>query len=110
HMKKILVLSLCLFVYPVMAAAQGAITLGGAPSSKAGEEFATKAFQDPWDMSQRTDVGWWLFGTDEPQGNLTNISFANGIFSSRSTNTDPSFFVVETGYGSTAPIGKVGTN
>ena len=69
-MKKIVVLSLCLFVCPVMASAQGTITLGGAASSKAGEEFATKAFQDPWDMSQRTDVGWWLFGTDEPQSNL----------------------------------------
>jgi hypothetical protein len=109
-MKKIFVLALCVLCCPALSFAQGTITLGGSAASKAGEEFATKAFQDPWDMNQRTDVGWWLSGTDEPQSNLTNVSFANGIFSSHTTNTDPSFFVVETGYGGTAAIGKIGTN
>ena len=109
-MSRIFVLALCVLCWSVASFAQGTITLSGAAASKAGEEFATKSFNDPWDMNQRTDVGWWLFGTDEPQGNLTNISFANGIFSSRSTNTDPSFFVVESGYGGTVAIGKIGTN
>src|SRR5688572_25942650 len=81
---------------PATAAAQ-VITSIGTANSKAGEEFATKAFQDPWDMNQRTDVGWWIHSTDQPEHNLANISFANGIFSARSVTNDSSFFVVESG-------------
>jgi hypothetical protein len=109
-MTRVLALVFCVLSCPAVSFAQGTISLGGAATSKAGEEFATRTFQDPWDMNQRTDVGWWMFGTDQPEPNLTNISFTNGILSARSTNNDPSFFVVETGYGGTAPIGKIGTN
>lgn len=108
-MKKISAFLLCLCLQPAVASAQTSINIGTS-SSKAGEDFATRAFQDPWDMNQRTDVGWWLNSTDQPEPNLTNISFTNGIFSATSTNGDPSFFVVESGFGGTAPIGKIGTN
>jgi hypothetical protein len=108
-MKTTLAVVVSLLLSPVVASAQVPI-LSGAATSKAGEEFATKSFQDPWDMNQRTDIGWWIHSTDQPEHFLTNISFANGIFSARSVTTDSSFFVVETGFGGTAQVGKIGTN
>src|ERR1700726_5119511 len=50
---------------------------------KAADDFATQAFQDPWDMSQMTDLGWFTYGVDAPPSNLTNIAFSGGIFSAR---------------------------
>src|SRR5215203_1792518 len=54
----------------------------GTLSVRAADDFATRAFQDPWDMSQRTDLGWWTFGTDTASGaNFVNPTYANGLFS-----------------------------
>jgi len=72
------------------------------------DDFATQAFQDPWDMNQRTDIGWFTFGVDNPPSNLQNPMVANGIFSAVSLNTDPNFWVLDTGVPSAAPNGKNG--
>src|ERR1700722_2084004 len=48
---------------------------------KAADDFATETFQDPWDMNQMTDLGWYTFGVDAPVSCLTNILFSGGIFS-----------------------------
>ena len=69
----------------------------GVNAVKAANDFATRVFQDPWDMSQRTDLGWFLNGVDFPQPNLDTISFTSGIFSGRSTNNDPNVFLLDTG-------------
>jgi len=92
----------------------GAITVTS-PSSgetvKAAEDFATAAFQDPWDMDKRTDLGWFIFDVlSGSRSNLTNISFSNGIFSASSTTTDPNISVLETGVVGTCFLGKIGTN
>ena len=75
-----------------------------------GQDFATQAFQDPWDMQQRTDFGAFLDGTDLPQPNWSGISFANGVFSAASANDDPSVFLLDTGNPHAARIGKTGSN
>ena len=84
-MKKILVLSVCLVVCPTILAAQ-TVTSIDTSAVAAGGDFATKAFQDPWDLSQRTDLGWWIFGVDQPASGLTNVQFANGEFTATTTS------------------------
>jgi hypothetical protein len=101
----ILLAALC---HAVPLAAQS-VTLGGSLNVASAEDFATRAFQDPWDMNERTDFGWFLHGTDLPSPDLTNISFANGIFSA-TTGTSPNVFLLETGNPFAARLGKIGTN
>ena len=55
-MKKILA-AITLVVCPAIVSAQ-TINSIGLPAVTAGNDFATKAFQDPWDMNERTDLGW----------------------------------------------------
>ena len=67
-MKKTLLFGLSAVMLSAPAFAQTfTITLAdtaGTIAVKAADDFATRAFQDPWDMSQRTDLGWWTFGND----------------------------------------------
>ncbi len=64
------------------ASAQITVTAPAANETiKAADDFATETFQDPWDMSQMTDLGWFTYGVDAPVSNLTNIAFSGGIFS-----------------------------
>jgi hypothetical protein len=101
-------------LYAVPAAAQLTVTApAGQINVKAADDFATRAFQDPWDMSQRTDVGWWLFGNDFPPSNWTNPTFANGLFSGTTAGAGARLFMLESGLqptpgGQASPIGKTG--
>ena len=92
-----------------MASAQ-TVTSIGTRNVKAADDFATRAFQDPWDMEQRTDFGAFLDGTDQPQPNWNGVSFANGRFSATSANGDPSLFLLDTGNPFAARVGKTGSN
>lgn len=73
------------------------------------DEYATQVLQDPWDMNERTDIGWYTQGVDAPPANLTGLAFNAGIFSGTSTNADPNFWLLDTGNPNAAPIGKMGT-
>src|SRR6266699_2936744 len=77
--------------------ASGQITVT-APSAnetiRAADDYATLAFQDPWDMSQWTDLGWFTFGVDQPAANLSNIAFTNGIFSA-TTGSAGNFWLLD---------------
>lgn len=85
-----------MFCVPAATFAQITVTAPvGTVTVASADDFATRAFQDPWDMNQRTDFGWFLQGTDLPSPGLTNLSFTNGIFSAKSTNNDPSLFLLE---------------
>jgi hypothetical protein len=82
---------------------------------KAADDFATRAFQDPWDMQQRTDVGWWTWGTDTGiAGNFVNPSVANGLFTGSLNGAAATLFLLDSGLQSSAsvgqatPIGKTG--
>ncbi len=72
--------AVCLVARPA-AAQYSNISLTTTVPVKSAEDFPTRAFQDPWDMSQRTDVGLWTFGTDTSVGlNFQNPTVANGVF------------------------------
>ncbi|MDQ3488165.1 MAG: hypothetical protein M3468_10590 [Acidobacteriota bacterium] len=107
---KRLYLSAALYLCTATVAAGQTVTSIGTRNVKAAQDFATRAFQDPWDMQQRTDFGAFLDGTDQPRPNFSGISFANGVFSATSSNDDPSVFLLETGNPFAARIGKTGSN
>src|SRR5262245_44786474 len=95
---------------PTMLQAQS-ITLGGAATVASAEDFATRSFQDPWDMNERTDFGWFLYGADLPAPEVTvhADSFSSGFFHG-TTGTNPNLFLLETGNPFAARLGKTGTN
>ena len=88
---------------------------------KSCSDYAYEVLGDPWDMNQRTDLGWRIFNTVElPKSYLKNISFQNGIFSAKSESTslpgvpadfsDVNIFLLDSGYPGSAFLGKIGTN
>src|SRR5258707_407135 len=85
------------------------VTLGGTAAVASAEDFATRTFQDPWDMNERTDLGWFLYGSDNPSPDLTNGSVSGGNFSP-TTGTSPNLFLLETGIPFAARLGKTGGN
>ena len=104
---------LAALVVAVAARAWGQITVTAPAALDAvapADDYATQVLQDPWDMTERTDFGWFLFSVDQPAANLANPTFSGGLFSATTTTDDPTLFPLETGYLGTAPIGKVGTN
>ena len=105
--------SLAVFVCAVLCApvrllAQS-VTLNGSVAVASAEDFATRSFQDPWDMNERTDFGWFLYGADPPAPDLINPSFSGGLFHA-TTGTNPNLFLLETGNPFAARLGKTGTN
>ena len=91
------------------ASAQITVTAPSANETiRAADDYATQAFQDPWDMNQWTDLGWFTFGVDQPLANLSNISFTNGIFSA-TTNGTGNFWLLDPFVPGSAPIGKIGS-
>jgi hypothetical protein len=117
-MKKILLYVVAASLYAAPAAAQFTITAptGATPINvRAADDFATRAFQDPWDMSQRTDVGWWTFGTDTSIAlNFQNPAVTGGVFTGTKPSGGPAgLYLLESPLapspgGSAAPIGKTG--
>jgi hypothetical protein len=97
-----------LLLCPALADAQ-TVTSIGASAVKAADDFATRAFQDPWDMNQRTDLGPLLGSADQPVSGFTNISFASGLFSGTTTTTTANVWLLDTGNPFAAATGKMGT-
>src|SRR3954466_3766047 len=98
----------CLLLWCASADAQ-TLTSTGAGSVASANDFATNAFQDPWDMNERTDLGWFLNGVDQPGHGFTAVNFANGLFSGTSSGGG-NFFLLETGKPNAARVGKPGQN
>jgi hypothetical protein len=99
-----------LIVWLLSAACFGQVPTAPATTEaiRPADDFATQAFQDPWDMSQRTDIGWFTFGVDSPPSNLQSPTVASGIFSAVSANADPNFWALDTGHLDAAPTNKNG--
>ena len=93
------------------AAAQPIIvTSPGSPTTvAAANDYATTVMQDPWDMNQRTDLGWFLNSADFPQSGFSSANFANGMFSG-TVSADPNVWLLETAFAGAAPVGKFGPN
>jgi hypothetical protein len=60
-------------------------------------------------MNDRTDFGWFLYGSDNPAAELTNVSLSGGVFHA-TTGTNPNLFLLETGNPEAARLGKTGSN
>jgi hypothetical protein len=88
------------------------ITLQGPTSVASANDFASNAFQDPWDMSQRSDPGWWLNSVDYPYHGFSSISYPNGVFTGivdGDPNTDPNVWLLESNSINLPPITKTGS-
>ena len=108
HLRLVLALAvLC----PVPAVAQIVVTAPAAGNTtlKAADDFATRAFQDPWDMNQKTDVGPLLGSADVGSG-WSSIAWANGLFSGTTAASDAQLWLLDTAAPGTAQIGKTGAN
>ncbi len=104
-----LALAVLLFTGTFSVSAQITVTAPSANETiRAADDYATQAFQDPWDMNQWTDLGWFTFGIDAPPANLSNISFTNGIFSA-TTNGTGNFWLLDPFVTGSAPLGKIGS-
>ena len=110
------VLAAAVVMSSVAAWAQITVTAPAANETlKAADDFATLTFQDPWDMSQMTDLGWFTYGVDAPVSNLTNIAFSGGIFSATTGSGVPgggfpNFWLLDPIYTvNSIQVGKVGT-
>ena len=95
----------------VFAQAIGTVTSPATSSNIRGtEDFATRAFQDPWDMNQKTDVGPFLGSNDVgSNGWAPGFTFTGGLFTG-TTASDAQLWLLDTGNPNAAPIGKTGTN
>src|SRR5919201_140637 len=68
---------------------------GGANGVASANDFATRVMQDPWDMNQRTDLGWWLNSVDAPSHGFSSVSFSGGVFPG-TVAADPNVWLLET--------------
>ena len=103
---------LCLCFCVLLICARGeaqTLTSVGTSSVASANDFATTAFQDPWDMNERTDLGWFLNGIDQPGSAFTSVSFANGVFSGTNA-TNGNVFLLESANPNAARVGKIGRN
>jgi hypothetical protein len=115
-MSRIALCLLCLLavLVPTDASAQGVtgITLQGPTAVSSANDFATNTFQDPWDMNERTDFGWWLNSVDTPRHGFASSTFAGGLFTGvvdGDPNTDPNLWLLETNTNNLARTGKNGS-
>jgi hypothetical protein len=100
-------------LFAASASAQINVTAppAGANAVASANDFATQQMQDPWDMSQRSDLGWWLNGVDGPPAKpgWSATSFANGVFTGTVSATgDPNLWLLETGSPALPPYTKTG--
>ena len=110
---------LCLGLNVVLLAATPAaaqITVSapanGTNTVAAANDFATTVLQDPWDMSQNTDGGWFVHSVDFPQAGWSSAGFSNGLFGGvvAAQATLPNLWLLETGFAGAAPVGRFGLN
>src|SRR5919108_5382548 len=109
-MRRILFLLVLGSVLPASAFAQYTITApaNGANAVASANDYATQGMQDPWDMNERTDLGYHLNSVDWPLPGWASVNFSGGLFSG-TIASDPNVWLVETAYMNAAPIGKFGS-
>jgi hypothetical protein len=111
-MKKLLLLSILVCFLGINHFAAITVTSPSANEVlKSAADFASEVFQDPMDMNEQTDLGWFIFdAVSGSKSNLYNISFSNGIFSASATSPGPEIQILETGVTGTSFLGKIGKN
>lgn len=107
--KKVLLMLLGMFLTIYAAGAISVTSPSSAVIVEAADDYATREFQDSWDMNEQTDLGWFIWDViSGSKSNLSNISFSGGIFSASATNTDPNIYILESGLPGTCQLGKIG--
>jgi hypothetical protein len=111
-MSRLLSLACLLSVLGAAPAAAQPISVtspSGTNTVAAANDFATTVMQDPWDMNQRTDLGWFVNSVDQPSAGFSSVNFANSNFSGV-VSSDPNVWLLETAFAGAAPVGKFGAN
>src|SRR5678815_1397950 len=73
----------CALVLSLGASLAGAQTITSPASAKTivpWDEYATQVIRDPWDMKDRTDIGFFTWGLDQPTSNMTSKQMATDTF------------------------------
>jgi hypothetical protein len=106
-----------LLVLATPAAAQNPlnVNLSGTTTALPFREYATRELGDPWDMSERTDIGWLTWGVDSPPHNLSTLGMSvdannNFYFTAQTATASPSFFTLDSWQPGTGKLGKIGVN
>lgn len=109
----IIVIALC-FILSLSLNLFGAISVSKPSSNEtvaAADDYASEAFNDPWDMNERTDLGWFIWDvTSGSRSNLTGQTFSGGIFSATATSNDPNIYILDSAVTGTCYLGKIGKN
>lgn len=105
-------LSVVMCGIPALVSAQTVtLTVNGSqslPVIVSWDDYAKRTFGDPWDMNQRTDIGWLTWGDDQPANGMTGKVVENGRFRGTPTNSDPNFFLLDSWFSGASKIGKNG--
>jgi hypothetical protein len=102
---------LCILVAlasPSLSSAQTVTAPASRDNVATSGEFFSSAFQDSANMKELSDIGYFAYGVDPPSAGLSNISFANSVFTATATNTQPNIYLLETGNTNAVPYGRRG--
>ena len=117
------------YTAPVPAVPQGGPTLipptgvsaGSTVLVQAADDWATRTYNDPMDMTQRTDVSWWSFSDDLPAAAMGTVTFGPCTTIGTTTDTasrckrgttessnNPGLYMLETGGPAKPVLGRTG--
>ena len=102
------ILAALLFLVPASLFAQTVTAPSGAVTVPTAGDFFSSAFQKPADMNDRNDLGWFLYGVDQPRANISNPTVSGGVFSGVAATADPNIYLLETGNPVSVPRGRRG--
>jgi hypothetical protein len=94
---------------PCVGSAQTITAPSGTDVVASANDYATTVLQDPWDMNQRTDLGWFINSNDHPLAGWSSVNFNGGVFSGV-VQSASNVWLLETAFANAAPIGKFGAN
>jgi len=97
-----------LLLVPAAAHAQTVTAPSAAVNVPTAGDFFSSAFQNAADMKNRNDLGWFLYGVDQPHANISNISLSGGVFTGTASSGDPNIYLLETGNPYSVPTGRRG--
>lgn len=98
-----------------IAAAQTITSPTSAKTIVPWDDYATQILRDGWDMKERTDVGWFTWGLDQPASNISSKrmavdGFGSTIFTGLPNTSDPSIFLLDSYSPGAARRGRLGIN
>lgn len=106
--RALLPFAVALTLIPASLSAQTVTAPSGAVAVPTSGDYFSAAFQNPADMNDRSDVGWFAYGIDQPRANLNPVVVANGVFTGTASSNDPNIYLLETGNPVSVPLGRRG--